>query len=214
MATGDALLALLLTGPRHGYDLKRSYDDWFAGLRPLAFGQVYATLSRLQRDDLVQVAHTETGEGPERVVYELTDRGRGQARQWLADPVEPIGTPADELVRKILAAQRLQADPDGLLSRQRTEHLRRMRSLDAGGELAPALLADHARLHLDADLRWLEIAAERFAAEPTGGTSPAPATRPLYEARPEQDLSQHPDEEPFEPAPPDSRAAAEEGARP
>ncbi len=89
MATGDALLALLLPGPRHGYDLKRTHDEWFAGMRPLAYGQVYSTLSRLQRDGLVQVAHTETGDGPERVVYELTVPGRERVTGWLADPVDP-----------------------------------------------------------------------------------------------------------------------------
>ncbi len=107
MATGDALLALLILGPRHGYDLKRAYDDWFSGLRPMAFGQVYSTLSRLQRDDLIQVAQTETAEGPERTVYELTSVGRTRAQEWLSEPVDPDvpgGAPADELIRKTLAA--------------------------------------------------------------------------------------------------------------
>jgi DNA-binding PadR family transcriptional regulator len=193
MATGDALLALLLRGPRHGYDLKRAYDDWFAGLRPLAFGQVYATLARLQRDDLATVVHTENVDGPERTIYELTASGRAKAEQWLAEPVEPVGSPADELIRKILSAYRLHADPDGLLARQRTRHLRSMRSLTGSStsdELAPALLADHARLHLDADLRWLEITAERFRAQPPPGEGAVVGTRPLYQAATEDDAAE------------------------
>jgi DNA-binding PadR family transcriptional regulator len=194
MATGEALLALLLPGPRHGYDLKRTHDEWFAGMRPLAFGQVYSTLSRLQRDGLVEVAHTEAGEGPERVVYELTTLGRERVLGWLAEPVEP-GAQAEELIRKTLAAYRLNADPDGLISRQRAVYLRTMRALDPVGgppsgsgslaELAPALITDHARLHLDADLRWLELAAERIRAQPRGGPGrafdPIPA-QPQYDA--------------------------------
>jgi DNA-binding PadR family transcriptional regulator len=182
MATGDALLALLLPGPRHGYDLKRAHDEWFAGMRPLAFGQVYSTLSRLQRDDLVQVAHTETGDGPERVVYELTATGRRQVKEWLAEPVDPAGGHADEMIRKILSAYRLNADPDGLMARQRAVHLRRIKALDPDGptggtaELAPALLVDHARLHLDADLRWLEIAVERIRRRPAPAAAPNPPT--------------------------------------
>jgi DNA-binding PadR family transcriptional regulator len=173
MATGEALLALLLRGPRHGYDLKRAHDDWFAGMRPLAFGQVYSTLSRLQRDGLVQIAHTETGDGPERVVYELTAPGQERIREWLTEPVDPSGSHAEELIRKTLAAYRLDADPGGLMARQRATHLRAIRALEPGDstsqastELAPALLVDHARLHLDADLRWLEIAADRVRAQP------------------------------------------------
>jgi DNA-binding PadR family transcriptional regulator len=179
MATGEVALALLLSGPRHGYDLKRAYDEWFAGMRPLAFGQVYSTLSRLQRDGLIQVAHTETGDGPERVIYELTTKGRDQALGWLREPVEPGTGQADDLIRKILAAHRLNADPDGLMSRQRTAHLRAIRALEpAAGQPSPdsrlsiSLLADHARLHLDADLRWLELAAERIRVEPPSASAP------------------------------------------
>lgn len=165
MATSRALLALLDAGPRHGYDLKRSHDEWFAGLKPLAFGQVYATLGRLERDGLVQVAHTETGDGPERTVYELTPSGREALRTWLEEPVDPGIANADELQRKVLSTYRMEGDVAGLIARQRTEHLRRMRELQDGpSPLAATLSADHARLVLDAELRWLELAADRLAA--------------------------------------------------
>jgi len=178
MAVPEALLALLSRGARHGYDLKQGHDVWFEGLRVLAFGQVYSTLSRLQRDGLVQVAHTESGEGPERVLYELTTAGRERVQAWLTEPVDPGGVHAEEMVRKILAAYWLEADPEGLMARQRAVHLRRLRSLEPettpgtpGGSalvaaLAPTLLTDHARLQLDADLRWLELAAERIRRRP------------------------------------------------
>ena len=165
MATNRVLLALLADGPRHGYDLKRTHDEWFAGLRSLAFGQVYATLARLQRDGLIEVAHTEAGEGPERTVYELTTSGREALRTWLEDPVDPGPATAEELQRKILSAFQLKDDVDGLIGRQRTVHLRRMRELSGGtGPLAATLSADHGRRMLDAELRWLDLAAERLRA--------------------------------------------------
>ncbi len=189
MAIGDALLALLIPGPRHGYDLKRAHDEWFAGMRPLAFGQVYSTLSRLQRDGLAQVAHTESGEGPERVIYELTEPGRQQVIEWLSEPVDPASAHAEELIRKTLAAYRLNADADGLMARQRTVHLRQIRGLEPTGsaskasaaapssgsasELASTLLTDHVRLHLDADLRWLEVAADRIRRQPLPASYPS-----------------------------------------
>ncbi|MBT0770739.1 PadR family transcriptional regulator [Kineosporia sp. J2-2] len=175
MATGDALLALLLPGPRHGYDLKRAHDEWFSGLRPLAFGQVYSTLARLQRDALIQVVQTETADGPERTVYELTEPGRTQVMTWLAEPVDPAGPggpPADELIRKTLAAYRLGADPNGVMARQRAVHLRAIRALESSTEGEPeelvgqAVSRDHRRLHLDADLRWLELAGDRMRRRP------------------------------------------------
>jgi DNA-binding PadR family transcriptional regulator len=183
MATGDALLALLLPGPRHGYDLKRAYDEWFLGLRPLAFGQVYSTLARLQRDELIQVVHTETAEGPERTIYELTPNGRTRARAWLAEPIDPNvpgGASADELIRKTLAAYRLHADPGEVMAQQRAVHLRAIRSLESAGAergTSPAALGrivavDHQRLHLDADLRWLELAGERMRHRPAPDVDP------------------------------------------
>jgi DNA-binding PadR family transcriptional regulator len=164
MATNRVLLALLDAGPRHGYDLKRTHDEWFRGLRPLAFGQVYATLARLQRDGLVEVAHTEGGDGPDRTVYELTGAGRGALRSWLEEPVEPGAATADELQRKVLTAHQLKEDVGGLITRQRTAHLRRMRELSSPPpDLAATLAADHARMLLDAELRWLDLAADRLA---------------------------------------------------
>ena len=55
MATNEVVLALLRNGPAHGYDLKRDHDAWFPDARPLAFGQVYATLGRLERSGHVEV---------------------------------------------------------------------------------------------------------------------------------------------------------------
>ena len=45
-----ALLGILQRVPSHGYDLKREYDSLFGRDKPVPFGQVYATLSRLARD--------------------------------------------------------------------------------------------------------------------------------------------------------------------
>src|SRR5690242_11852557 len=53
MSTGHVLLGLLTRGPLHGYELKRAYDHQLPQAKPLGFGQVYATLGRLQRDGLV-----------------------------------------------------------------------------------------------------------------------------------------------------------------
>ena len=53
MSVPFALLGLLEREPSHGYDLKRDYDSFFGRGKSLPFGQVYSTLSRLVRDDLL-----------------------------------------------------------------------------------------------------------------------------------------------------------------
>ncbi len=164
MATVDVLLALLTPGPSHGYDLKRAHDEWFREVKPLAFGQVYASLSRLKRDGFVDVVNTEAGAGPERTIYELTDTGRHRVGEWLADPVEPDPPGSNELIRRTVTALRLGRDPGEFLARQRAVLLRRIRELTdaAASDPVTALMHDHAIAHLDADLRWLDTAAQRL----------------------------------------------------
>jgi len=48
---------------------------------------------------------------------------------------------------------------------QRTAHLRRMRELTElkqQGALVDTLLADHGLLHLEADLRWIDLTSARL----------------------------------------------------
>ena len=72
---GQVLLGVLVTGPAHGDDLKRGYDARFPGAKPFAYGQVYATLAKPERDGLVEVAETVQVGGPERTIYALTATG-------------------------------------------------------------------------------------------------------------------------------------------
>ena len=72
MSTAHVLLGLLAGGPRHGYDLKRSHDQRLPQAKPLAYGQVYATLGRLERDGLVAPAGHDRDGGPDRTSYRLT----------------------------------------------------------------------------------------------------------------------------------------------
>lgn len=168
MATGDVLLALLGSGPRHGYDVKQEHDAWFPDGRPMAFGQVYAALAKLTRDGFVQVSETRVEGGPQRTVYELTVAGTERLDAWLAEPAQAGGSTTDEIVRKAIAALRTGRDATGFLARQRAAHLRRMHELQAeavepGGDPAARLARDHVVAHLDADLRWLDLAVQRLA---------------------------------------------------
>jgi DNA-binding PadR family transcriptional regulator len=132
-------LALLLPGPRHGYEVKKAYDHWFPDAQPLAFGQVYATLGRLVRDGLAVVVETRA-DGAEEIVRKTVVAVRTAA--------------SAESVRAVVAGQR-------------TAHLRRMRALQhddvVADDVAVRMARRHLVLHLDADLRWLDEAVEVLA---------------------------------------------------
>ena len=66
MSVGQVFLGLLASGPQHGYGMKSAYDSWFGSARALPTGQIYSTLRRLERDDLVVVSALQAGDGPDR----------------------------------------------------------------------------------------------------------------------------------------------------
>jgi len=166
MAIGTTLLGLLEGGPRHGYDLKREYDERFGADRQLPYGQVYATLARLLKRGLVEVESVEPGAGPERKRYAITTAGVTDVERWLSESEQPEPYLQNTLYAKVVLALLTGRGADALLDAQRAEHLRLMRELTrrkGAGDIADQLICDHALFHLEADLRWLELTAARLA---------------------------------------------------
>jgi DNA-binding PadR family transcriptional regulator len=166
MSIGNTLLGLLETGPRHGYDLKRAYDERFGQDRPLHYGQVYSTLSRLLRNGLVEENGVEPGGGPERKRYAITDAGVTNLEGWLTTPEDPALYLQNTLYTKVVLALLSGRSAAEVLDHQRSRHLRAMRELTkrkSEGDLADQLICDHALFHLEADLRWLELTFARLA---------------------------------------------------
>jgi DNA-binding PadR family transcriptional regulator len=168
MTVPVALLGLLERQPSHGYDLKRDYDTFFGRDRPVRFGQVYATLSRLARDGKVLVGESEPGAGPDRKRYSITDAGRNEVDGWLAEPIEPEPHLQTELFVKVVLALLLGRSAQHYLAVQKAAHMRRMRELTARRRSAvgtvDSLLADHGLFHLEADLRWIDLTEARLDA--------------------------------------------------
>ena len=165
MSVAHALLSFLEGSARHGYELKQEYDSLFSAGKPLQFGQIYATLGRLERDGRIRLAAQEPGRGPERKRYAITDEGRAELARWMAEPVVPEPQSQNTLFAKTVLALRSGRSADEYLDRQRARHLERMRELTAlksKGDVAAALVADHALFHLEADLRWIDQTQARL----------------------------------------------------
>lgn len=159
------LLGLLEREPSHGYDLKRDYDSYFGRGKQLPFGQVYATLARLARDGKIVAGDAEPGDGPDRRRYAITETGREEVDEWLADPVEPEPHLQTVLFAKVTLALMLGKPAESYLNAQRAAHIRRMQELTEirrTGPLVDVLLADHALFHLEADLRWIDLTSARL----------------------------------------------------
>ena len=88
LARGDrdvvvlTVLALLLTGPRHTYEMHRMMIDTHKTFVTGLPRSMYHAVERLQKDKLIVVVETRRdGPGPERTVYALTDAGRADLRE-------------------------------------------------------------------------------------------------------------------------------------
>jgi len=164
MSVSMALLALLDEGPRHGFALKHAYDNLLGQRQELRFGQVYATLARLERDGLAQGLRIEPGAGADRRVYAVTPAGVGELEAWLRAPAVATGRPSELFTRVILAL--VSGHPgQALLDAQRTAYLARARELTAArheGDMVDRLSRDYEIAHLEADLRWVELAGARL----------------------------------------------------
>lgn len=90
------VLGLLGGGPLHPYAMQRRIKAWGKD-QVVNVGQranLYKTIDRLHQAGLIAVRQTERDQGfPERTVYELTEEGLRQGREWLADM---LSTPRNE----------------------------------------------------------------------------------------------------------------------
>jgi DNA-binding PadR family transcriptional regulator len=163
-----ALLGLLAQGPRHGYDLKNAFETMLGGTWPLNIGQVYTTLSRLERDGLVESKVVHQDLLPDRKVYSLTSAGQEELDRWLTEPTRGTIRLKDEFFIKLLVHQLVASDGSpALIWKQRQVYMQTLAQLtglraDPSLEPATVLLLEGAILHVEADLEWLDLCEERL----------------------------------------------------
>ncbi|MBN2146235.1 MAG: PadR family transcriptional regulator [Anaerolineales bacterium] len=162
------LLALLSRRPMHGYDLKHTLEQALGGNREINFGQIYTTLSRLERDAWVEVAER-SKDGRGKKTYQITPSGRQELARWLAEVAEKPTPLNDAFFSKLLVQKAAgESSPRPMIARQRQAYLQQLRALaelaaDPSLDPITRLLADGATLHLQADLHWLDLCEERLA---------------------------------------------------
>ncbi|MEO3755912.1 PadR family transcriptional regulator [Streptomyces sp. B6B3] len=168
----DALLAMLVKEPAHGYALRARLRAALGALgAAMNPGQVYVTLSRLEKAGLVVCLDADGA--ADRKVYEATAAGRERAARWLASPAWPKPDLAEFHLKLVVAAAGGLADPLQLVATQRRELMRRLRDAQRAALAEPAdrvaaLLLEGVVLRLEADLRWLDACERTWSANREG----------------------------------------------
>jgi DNA-binding PadR family transcriptional regulator len=180
MSIRNGLLALLEGGPKYGYQLRVEFEAATGATWPLNVGQVYTTLSRLERDGLVEPAGTADEGG--KVVYRITAAGRAELAAWFDEPIEHEARPRDELVIKVaMAVATPTVDALAVIDGQRAAAHRAIRAatrrkaaLNGNADLATELVAEAAVFAAEAEIRWLDHCEQVLLTHPTA--QPASAT--------------------------------------
>lgn len=169
MPIHHAVLALLASGPSHGYDLKaRFHESVGPQWGDLNIGHLYQILDRLERDGHVRKRAVKQADRPDKIVYRVTPSGRAELERWLEAPFVRQGGYRDDFFLKLFAASRL--GPERLatvVAVQREAYLSELATLGKlrsrhGEDPLVELLIDAAILHTKANLRVVEL-AERAA---------------------------------------------------
>ncbi len=186
MSVRHALLGLLARRPRHGYELRAAFEAMVGGeqnwdVKP---PQVYATLARLAEAGQVAVEAIAQESGPEKRVYAITPAGRMALQEWFAGGVERSPQRDEFFIKLMLCFSSGEADPRQVIRTQRAQLYRELHAvmaqrsgLDPKTDLARVLLLNKAEMHLEAELRWLDITEARLD-EVRRQPLPEPSARP------------------------------------
>jgi DNA-binding PadR family transcriptional regulator len=171
MSVRHAVLGLLAQHPRHGYELRAALQALIGGqetwdVKP---AQIYTTLARLEQGGFVAEEGVEQDGGPEKRIYALTPAGRTTLREWFAGWIEPAHQHDEFFLKLMIALASGVADPYRLIQTQRMRLYQELHDItehrgqaDPTKELAAILLFDKAVMHVEADLRWLDMIEARF----------------------------------------------------
>lgn len=171
MSVRFALLGLLAQRPRHGYELHSAFEALVGGedhwdVKP---AQIYTTLARLEEGGWVAYEGVGQESGPEKYIYAVTQEGRAALVTWLYAGIEREHSRDEFFLKLMLALLTGEAKPAQLIQAQRAAlykdlHLvtEQRNASNPQRELARILLFDKAIMHLEADLRWLDILEARL----------------------------------------------------
>jgi DNA-binding PadR family transcriptional regulator len=199
MSVKFTLLALLYQHPMHGYELGKQlsnvvHADW--DVKP---GQIASTLTRMRDSGLVDFEIAETSDAPDRKVYFITDAGKAELEVWYrTGEVRDYRLGDAFYIKLVLSLLGGPVPPEQVLGAQRRELYQQLhqatellRDADARTQLPWVLLLESARMHLEADLRWIEMCESRLP-DLKHYTPPKPPTkqrgRPRRSAVPESEM--------------------------
>ena len=176
MSVKYAMLGILAKKDLHGYELKSSFDEKVGEFWSLNYGQIYTTLDRLEKEDLVTHDRQAQDKRPDRKIYSITRKGRKELDEWLSTPVNRVRALRDEFFIKLVFMDKNDPSPVlELIEKQKALYLKQMNRLThqkvdlkkkpkAADALTTELLMDAGLFHAEADIKWLTLCESKIKA--------------------------------------------------
>jgi DNA-binding PadR family transcriptional regulator len=176
MSVKYAMLGILAEKDLHGYELKTSFDEKVGEFWSLNYGQIYTTLDRLEKDDLVTYDRQTQDRRPDRKIYSITKKGKKELDEWLSSPVQRVRALRDEFFIKLVFMDKDNPGPVlELIEKQKALYLKQMNKLThqklelkkrskAPDALTTELLMDAGLFHAEADIKWLTLCESKIKA--------------------------------------------------
>lgn len=194
MSVKHALLALLYHQPMHGYELGKQLNLVVSAEWDVKPGQIASTLARLRDADLVDYEVEEINDAPDRKVYCITEAGRRELESWYLTPEVRDYRLGDAFyIKLVLSLNGGPISADQVLMTQRRELYQQLhqvteliRAANPRTQLPWILLLESASMHLEADLRWIEMCEVRL---PELKQFEPPKPKPKPRGRPRRKVS-------------------------
>jgi DNA-binding PadR family transcriptional regulator len=159
------LLGLLMSGPKHGYELYQELEQDLAGVWQIGLSQLYAQLKQLQEAGFVDIQVEPQPNRPPRKVYHVTDEGRDLFLHWLRQPTPYLRLIRVEFLLRLYLFKRLSLPGvEHLVAAQRTvcsEQADRFeRAATEAGSGFPRLVYEFRQGQMEAVIRWLDRCIE------------------------------------------------------
>jgi DNA-binding PadR family transcriptional regulator len=167
----EVILGLLQHAPAHGYDLLESFNsrDQLGLMWSLSTSQLYAVLKRLKSEGAIEGERINSTDGPSKIVYSITAKGREQLEKWLFDPVPSASI---HRIRVLFLSRLYIAD---LLGMDRTKIIRHQRKVcenqlkkfyeerEKASSPFEQLTIDFVIGQLESALAWLDLSKMKFS---------------------------------------------------
>lgn len=105
-----SILGILSSGPKSGYDIKKTIERSIGHFWAESYGQIYPTLKLLIDEGLITMEEEDHIGKLDRKVYSITYQGMEELLGWLSEPVEDITLGRNELLLKLFFGDRIQVD--------------------------------------------------------------------------------------------------------